>query len=263
MALQYGQIVSGTMAKTPSGYIAYSVTGFSPSLSKDQFVLGNEVGGNLYVMATLDTAWSLTGPNANNLLPYAKLNSSLQNASCCAVNKGVLNLEKAQTQCCTDKEKDIETMLDLISGISCIIPENEIIEGRQAVYVWGIEVLLNLAHTITVTIGTATYSFISSVTSDKTIVASEIAAYINTFYPQNYPYQAEAHGDNILVWGSNFDTDNGILVDATITNPINGFTFPTPKQLDFGTAKVLQGVNAITNNDVSIILSKLCTLCKN
>lgn len=257
---QYGQIVNSATAKIPvTGNVPYTVSGFS--VSALQWVTGYYIAGNLYVLATLDNAWGLTQINANNLLPLATLNTSLLSAGCCAVNKAVINIENAETLCCTDKETEIETMLDLTDSISCIVPEGEIIGGKQAIYVWSIEALLLNTHNITVTIGNVTYLFTSSSTDNMSVVASEIASYINTFFPQNYPYQAQSFAENILVWGNNFDADNGTLVDATITDGAYNF-FIIPKQLAFGTSKVLQGQNNITNNDLQLILNRLCSICQ-
>lgn len=268
MAFQVGQITSAISATTGSaniagvGIVPTSIDALIPVIL-GQFVCGDYAGGTLYVLATLDTAWTGTMAQLNALsqISSASIQSSLNAGKCCAVKKGAKMLSDAEGQCCVEDEEEVQTMLNLIDSISCIVPEGEIISGRQAVYVWYIEALNNTTHDVVVTVGGATYAFTTTSSNNKTTIAAEIAAFINTFYPQNYSYQAKSFVGNILVWGNNFDVDNGTAVTATITDGV--FVFPLPKQLDFGTAKALQPANAITNNSIQNILNKLCAICKN
>lgn len=268
MSTKIGQIVS--IATTTTGTVKVEGVGIrnyngnaSIPLTIGGYVLGSQTGaGNMGGMVPLDTPWSLVSANANNLLSLAKVQSALISAKCCAVKKGVKLLADEERQVCVEDEENIETMFSLADSISCIVPEGEIIEGRQAVYAWNIETLNLATHNVTVTIGAAVYSFTTTSSNDKTVIAAEIAAYINTFYPQNYQYQAESFANFILIWANDFDLSNGTVVNATITNGAYDF-YLTPKQLGDGTASVAQGANNITNNQIQQILSRLCALCKN
>lgn len=268
MATKIGQIES--IATTTTGTVKVEGVGVrnyngnaSIPLTIGGYVLGSQTGlGNMGGMVPLDTPWSLVQPNANNLLSLAKVQSALSAAKCCAVKKAVKILADEEKQVCVEDEEAIETMFSLADSISCIVPEGEIIEGRQAVFAWNIEVLNATTHDVTVTIGSVVYSFTTTSSNDKTVIAAEIAAYINTLYPQNYQYQAESFANYILIWANDFDLSNGTVVNATITDGAYDF-YLTPKQLDNGTASVAQGANSITNTQIQQILSKLCTLCKN
>lgn len=254
---------AGTVNIPGTGVVPYTTSPLN-SLYPGGPVCGDYVAGTLSAAIPIDVAWitSLVQLNASNLLPLAKVKSSLLNAKCCAVKKGSDIISDEEKECCVEDLQSVEEMFNLADSISCIVPEGEIIGGRQAVYCWQIEVLNAATHNVVVTIGTASYSFTTTSSNNLTTIAAEIAAYINTLYPQNYPYQSASFQSSILVWGSNFDLDNGTAVNATITNG-SFSTFPTAKQLDYGTAKVLQPANNISNNQITQILAKLCSLCKN
>ena len=271
MSFKVGQITSvssitaGSVNIVGVGIVTYSNV-YTASFTPGQYVCGNYTGGNLYVMADLDTAWinTLVQINANNQLPLATLQSSLTAAKYCAVKKGAKILVDEEKQCCEKDEALVMRTMNLIDSLRtcCIVPEGEIIDGRQAVYAFAVETLNLATHAVTVTIGTASYAFTTTSTNNTSTVASEIATYINSLYPQNYQYQAQSFGPNILVWGSDFDLSNGTAVSATITNGAFA-AFLATQTLQEGTAKVLQGVNNITNTQIQLILGKLCQLCKN
>lgn len=228
-----------------------------------QSVIGDYSGGTLYIRATLDSPWITTTQQintANSTLPLHTFQSKVNNARCCAVKKAAKRIDDTEEGCCVEDEAVIEEMLNHIDVIECVIPEGNVIEGRQAVYVFAVEVLNPAVHFFSITIGADNYAFNTSNTNDVDQVATEIANFINSFYPQSYGWQAEAQFSNVLIWGENFDSDNGTAVSASITNgSLNMFT---ATQLDFGTASVISGANNLTNLQLQTILNKLCKLCK-
>ena len=258
-------LTQGKASVAGLGFITYTNITTTP-LKVGQSVVGVYDGATLNECLPLDAPWidSLVTLNALNTLSLASLRTSLETATCCAVQKGVKTIGQNDASCCTVSEDQIEKMLNLVDSISCIVPEGEIIGGKQAVFEF-IVISAPGAKNVVITIGSATYTFTTSAANSDDF-ATDIAAAINSYYPQNYSYQAQAFpggaSAQVLLWGTDFDEDNGTAIAGTTS--LGSFTFSiTPKALAEGTAAVLQGQNAITNNDVSIILSKLCTLCKN
>ena len=204
-------------------------------------------------------AQGLRDANSANALTAASIKRQLQVNSCCAAKKGAEHIEKFKKNipCNNQLLDDAEKMLGIIHGISGFVPENEIISGRQATYLISVTATA-LPKVVSLTIGTAVYSFTSS-TSDATTFAADIAVNINAEYPQNFPFYATASGGNVIISGSTFNSANGIAVSGSTTN--GTITFLAPNVLAGGTAKVLQGVNGITNEQVQKILDKLNKLC--
>lgn len=199
--------------------------------------------------------------NSANPLTKASIKKSLQIASACAVKKGTQYFDGLKNgKDCPEKLEEAELMAGMVDSICGIIPEGEIVGGKQALYEFTVEFVNGIIpKVITVTIGSATYSLNSN---SLTIadVAEDIGAHINSFYPQSYSYSALVSGASVVIAGSNFDADNGTSVAATITNGSYS-TFATPQALAGGTPPVYQGTNAITNNQIQTILDRLCKLC--
>jgi len=121
-------------------------------------------------------AQGLRDANSANALTAASIKRQLQVNSCCAAKKGAEHIEKFKKNipCNNQLLDDAEKMLGIIHGISGFVPENEIISGRQATYLISVTATA-LPKVVSLTIGTAVYSFTSS-TSDATTFAADIAA---------------------------------------------------------------------------------------
>lgn len=200
----------------------------------------------------------LTDANADNELIGADIKRQLQINNACAAKKGSDYIEGCKKGNADKKLiNDAEIMVALIDSIVGFIPENEIIEGNQATYMIQVRAGVGVK-AITLTFGSATYSFNSSAATDATL-AADIALNINNLYPQNYSYYAEASGENVIISGSDFDSDNATLVTGSTTN--GTLYFYSPSVLANGTTQVLQGANGITNLQCQKILNKINKLC--
>lgn len=203
---------------------------------------------------------AIADSNANNQITAASINKNLQIYNCCSAKKGVKYIDGLiKGENCIGDLAQAQLMTNLIDSVCGIIPQYEIIGGNQATYMIILEVLVGIApRTATITIGSATYVITTS-SATTTLVAADIAAYINTFYPHNYPYFAFSSGADIVISGSNFDSDNGTAVTYSSATILANVL--SPNQLDGGTAQIIQGQNNITNNQIQGVLDKLCNLC--
>ena len=203
--------------------------------------------------------------NSNTPVTLEIFQNAVNSARCCAVRKGSKLLTDVEIGCCTEDEKNIETMLNLIDSIKCIVPEGVVIGGTQA-SVSITFTLVTSGKTIAIHVnnppGTSTLAsyVILSPTSNTTDFAAYAASFINAMYPQNYPYTATSSGNVLTIYGTTYELDNLSFLNYTWT--VGEFTFSSTNILTGGTPVEYQGKNAITNNDLQIILTKLCTLCK-
>lgn len=200
----------------------------------------------------------LTNANAVNDITAAQISRSLKINNACASNKGAEWVEKHNNSIpCAELLDDAETMVAMIDSVKGFVPENEIVSGKQATYLITATSAAGIK-AVSLTIGTATYSFNSNTSTDNSF-AADIALYINTKYPQNYPYYAIVSGANIVISGSTFATANGTVVSGSTTN--GTLVFSSSATLAGGVAGVLQGENGITNVQIQSILNKLNKLC--
>jgi hypothetical protein len=216
----------------------------------------------------VDSVCSLEDIDAQGLADYNESNSltalfvkqKLQTYNCCASKQGQLSIDSraAGDDVCEKQLSDAILMTNLIDSICGIVPEGEAIGGKQATYQTIVTSSVG-SKSVAITIGTASYSFLSA-TATAVDFATDIADNINALYPDSYPYFAEASGANVIISGSSFDEDNGTAITLATTN--GTFTSYDPLSLEGGTELILQGENAITNNDIQIILDKLNKLCK-
>lgn len=205
----------------------------------------------------------LTDANADNEITAADIQRSLRINNACASYKGAQWITKQEQMIpCDELKDDARTMTAMIDSVVGFIPEDEIISGRQATYMISITSGGNagLSMDVVLTIGSATYTrtiLAGAHTPDDT--ATNLAAYINTFYPQNYSYYAEASGSNIILSGSDFDDSNGTAVAITLST--GTAVTALPNTLANGSAPVEQGTNGITNQEIIQILNRLDSLC--
>lgn len=209
-------------------------------------------------------AQGLTDANDDNELIGSDIRRQLQIYNACASKKGADYIEKFEKEIpCDNLKNDAEMMVGLIDSIVGFIPEDEIVSGRQATYLLIVTGIGNPAINmdVTITIGSASYtrSIGNSPTRTASVVASNLAAYINSFYPGNYGYYAEASGANLILSGSTFSTANSTAVTVSVVN--GTITAAAPNYLSGGSASVAQGENGITNQDCQKILDKLNKLC--
>ena len=203
-------------------------------------------------------AKGLTDANAINTLTAASIKRQLQINNCCASKKGAEYISKFEKNIpCDNLLEDAELMVNLIDSVVGFVPEDEIISGKQATYLISVVSTAN-SKVVSLTIGTATYSW-TSLTSTDAMFANDIADNINAKYSQNFPYYAEASGANVIISGSTFNSANAVAVSGSTTN--GTITFLAPNTLASGTASVLQGTNGITNEQLQKILDKLNNLC--
>ncbi len=211
--------------------------------------------------------------DSNTPVTQAIYDAAIANAKRCAIKKGCALIESFEEACCEEDQATIELMMNLIDAIECIVPEGLVIGGDQANLnqpagggnIWPIQQFGGTA-TVDLTVGASVYPQMSIPSAvDEETLALAIVDIINAYYPQNFPYTAEYlfvtpfHCVNII--GSDYDESNGTTVTTLVTagSGSNG----TNTALDGGTEVVYQGENAITNNDLQVILTKLCQLCKN
>jgi hypothetical protein len=203
---------------------------------------------------------------ANRLTSIATFQSALNAAEYCAVNKGAKLIDDAEVGCCSPSQKDVQKMLNLIDAVRCIVPEGALLSGTQAsVSITFTKATINRPFAINVEEpgGTPTLAVytMTSPSSTISVFVTYAAAFINAMYPQNYPFTATADGNVLTLYGSTYELDN--LRQLSYTWQAADFTFSSTSIFAGGIAAVYQGQNAITNNDLQIILSKLCSLCKN
>ncbi len=208
----------------------------------------------------------------------ARIKRLLQIANCCAQKQGQLSIdakEKGRNDC-GKLLAEASLMTNLIDSICGFVPEGEVIGGSQA------NVKMTIAQTSTafrsangLSIGSISYSYTyPNVFDPPSIKAIQFANYINSFYPANYPYYATIDNSDpsspvVVVSGLNYDQDNGIAGVASGTSYLP-YHLPFPIyigssatiHLSGGTPPVYQGKNAITNEEVEVILDKLNSLCK-
>ena len=212
---------------------------------------------NISPLASL-YAQGLEYSNASNNLTAASILRLLQIYNCCAGKKGVEYLTKFDKMIpCDHLKDDAELMVGLIDSVVGFVPEDEYITGRQAVYSFTATTTGGVP-VVTLTIGTAAYSF-NSIGSSNDDFAADIAKNINLLHPINFPYFATSSGNNVIVSGTTFDTANATAISGSTTN--GTLTFIAPNTLIGGVAATQQPANAITNEKMQSILNKLNDLC--
>lgn len=187
-------------------------------------------------------------------------------AEYCAVKKGARILTDMESGCCSADEEAVELMFNLIDSVRCVNPEGVLVSGTQAsVSITFTKATINRPFEIHVnnppgTLTLASY-IMTSPSSTISVFVTYVAAFINAMYPQNYPYTATANGNVLTLYGTEFELANLRFLNYTWQSA--DFTFTSSDYLVGGTPAVYQGENAITNNGLQIILTKLCQLCKN
>jgi hypothetical protein len=205
----------------------------------------------------------LTDATEDNEITAADIQRSLRINNACASYKGAQWITKQDQMIpCDELINDARTMVSMIDSVTSFIPEGEVISGRQATYMFtftsGGNAAINMD--VVLTIGTATYSrTILAGAHAVDDIATNLATYINTFYPQNYPYYAEASGTNLIISGSDFDASNGTAVAMTLST--GAVTSALPNTLANGSAEVEQGENSISNQEIIQIINRLDALC--
>ena len=179
----------------------------------------------------------------------------LRTYNCCAGKKSVQYIEAFEkgNPSCAALFDDTELMFNLIDSIKCVIPKGTIISGDQACFLATPVVHLSPA-TVTIIIGSAIYPVAVLPSS-----AQSIAAYINSFYPQTFPYTASYVLDDLTICGTDYEASNGTSVFIHIQKGGSNQFFSG--DLLGGTEKVLQGDNCITNEEIISIVNKLNALC--
>lgn len=250
-----------TLAGTTISYSDATLATRTVNLLPVEYVIFDLNGATTTNICTLTSIYAqgLTDANSGHILIASDITRQLQINNACAAKKGADYIEKFEKNipCDDDLKNDAELMVGLIDSIVDFIPENEIISGNQATYLISVTSTAG-TKSVSLLIGLATYSF-SSATSTNATFATDIALNINNAYPQNHSYYAEASGANVIISGSDFNTSNGVAVSGSTTN--GTITFLAPNALSSGTAPVLHGENAITNEEAQRILDKIGYLC--
>lgn len=188
------------------------------------------------------------------ILTSENINRQLQIMNCCAAKKGAEYITKFENKIpCDNLFEDAELMIGLIDGIIGFVPEGEVISGTQASFLCSNVIQLSPA-TINITIGTYIYPTLVTASS-----ATVLTNYINSFYPASFPYTASASGNDMTIYGTDYDLSNGITVNISIVKGLSSQSFIG--DLAGGTPAVYQGKNCITNEEVQTILNKLQQLC--
>ncbi len=198
----------------------------------------------------------------DNTSTLALFQAAVVKARRMAVLKGVEVIDDREKGCCSPAEADVERMLDYVDSIKCIIPEGAVVGGTQACFT---DTILGGKDIVVVSIeieGSAypNLTMTPAVTFTATEVAQAIADHINSFFPQSYPYTATSLAGAITICGTTFNLANGDDVFFQINS--DGPAQPISGELLGGVAGVVQGENPISNNDLQIILNRVCKLYK-
>lgn len=183
----------------------------------------------------------------------------LKSANCCLAKKvAVYDRKIFAGQVCEDKLEAIGDSFNLIDSIIDFVPEGDTIGGVQACA--NINILGGTIIYINITIGSSVYPTLNTSATTPTNIAIAMAAFINSFYPQSFPYTSSSNGAALTVCGTNYNNSNGTSI--TISENISGTgVHIIPGTMSGGTLQVLQGKNCLTNNEANIILEKLKCLC--
>ena len=199
----------------------------------------------------------------DNTSTLALFQAAVVKARRMAVLKGVEIIDDRERGCCSPAEADVEQMLDYVDSLKCIIPEGAVVGGEQACFTVVIDGGKDIVVASLEIEGSAYPNFSMTPGANFTgaEVAQAIANHINSFFPQSYVYTSTVVGDALTICGTKFEVNNGDEVFFNISKS-NGPSQPVSGNLAGGTAGVIQGENPISNNDLQIILNRVCKLYK-
>jgi hypothetical protein len=201
-----------------------------------------------------------------------EVNRRVQNADICAYKKGEKYIDGlAAGKKCEELLVEAQTIVSLTNAIRGYIPEGETISGTQAEYYWNTS-LCTLNNTLVLTIYDtdalanvlAVYTFVSPTTDNQEFTGymTQVINDLNAYNPCTYPYTAVASTDNggtTYIHGLDYDENNLQYVVATFTG--GQFFGASSNYFLNGAVTETQPENCLTEEEVTKILNKLCTMC--
>lgn len=154
---------------------------------------------------------------------------------------------------------DAELLFNLIDSIKEITPIGDMIDGIHASARFTMWSGLN-ARIDSIKINNIDYPSMympPAINHTQSAMAEAFSLHINSFYPQN-PYYAIAEKDDIIIYGVQYNNDNGAAVSFHINLPGIGGSFSGT--LDGGVDGEEQESNCLTNANLVLILNKISSL---